>query len=104
MMFRDSSRRAGVSGRSAFAHRGWAIETLESGKQQSKSAIQQKYELAEMIAETEIFEGNAERSAHSRSGIGLNLCGRYAGYHQRNRKEESSQSTWHSVHLHSWLD
>jgi hypothetical protein len=79
-------------------------ETRESGEQESKSAIQQKYELAEMIAETEIFEGNAERSAHSRSGIGFNLCGRYAGYHQRNRKEESSQSTWHSVHLHSWLD
>jgi len=51
-------------------------ETRESDEQESKSAIQQKYELAEMIAETEIFEGNAERSAHSRSGIGLNLCGR----------------------------
>jgi hypothetical protein len=79
-------------------------ETRESAEQQRESAIQQKYELAEMITETEILKGNAERSSHSGSGIGRNLRGRYAGYHQRSRKEESCQSTLHPVHLHSWLD
>jgi hypothetical protein len=74
-------------------------ETCESAEQQSKSAIQQKHEFAEMITETEIFKGNAERSPHSRSGIGLKLRGGYAGYHERSRKEESSQSTLHPVHF-----
>lgn len=78
--------------------------TRKSAEQESKSAIEQKYEFAEMITETEIFQGNAERSPHSRSGIGLNLRGRYAGYHERSRKEEGSQSTLHPVHLHSPLD
>jgi hypothetical protein len=79
-------------------------ETRESDEQESKSAIQQKYELAEMITETEIFQRNAERSPHSRGGVCLNLRGRYAGDHERSRKEESSQSTLHPVHLHSWLN
>lgn len=79
-------------------------ETRESAEQQRKSAIQQKYELAEMITESEIFKGNAERSPHRGSGIDLNLSGGYAGYHERSRKKESSQSTLHPVHLHSWLD
>jgi hypothetical protein len=79
-------------------------ETRESAEQQRKSAIEQKYELAEMISETEIFKGDAERSSHGGSGIDLNLRGGCAGYHERSRKEESCQSTLHPVHLHSWLD
>jgi hypothetical protein len=79
-------------------------ETRESDEQESKSAIQQKYELAEMIIETEIFQRNAERSPHSGRRVGLNLRGRYAGNHERCREEESSQSTLHPVHLHSLLN
>jgi hypothetical protein len=78
--------------------------TRKSAEQESKSAIEQKHEFAEMITETEIFQGNAKRSPHRRSGIGLNLRGRYAGYHERSGKEESSQSTLRPVHLHSSLD
>ena len=49
-------------------------ETRDSAGQQRKSAIQQKDKLPEIITETRIFKGNAERPPHSRSGIGLN-CG-----------------------------
>ena len=37
-----------------------------------ESAIQQEHELPEIIAETKIFKGNAERPPHGRSRIGLN--------------------------------
>jgi hypothetical protein len=51
-------------------------EARESAGQQRKSAIQKKHELPEIITETKIFKGNAERPPHSRSGIGLN-CGHF---------------------------
>src|ERR1700722_1336481 len=47
-------------------------ETREGARQQRKSAIQQKHELPEIITQTKIFKGIAERPPHSGSGIGLN--------------------------------
>jgi len=47
-------------------------EARDGAGQQRKSTIQHKREIPEIIAEANIFKGNAERPSHSRSGIGLN--------------------------------
>jgi hypothetical protein len=71
----------------------------DSTEEQRKSAIQQKREFPEIITETEIFKGNAERPPNCGCGIRLNCGVRRAECHERSRDEENSQSALFPIHF-----
>jgi hypothetical protein len=74
-------------------------EKRDSTGKQQESAIQQEREFPEIIAETEIIKGNAERTPNRRCGISLNCGVRHAECHERSRDEENSQSTLFPIHF-----